>query len=44
MMKLPKKDLEDYANPTGKIQTRIFYIKYNVSVAASKLPKDDINK
>ena len=41
MVKLSKKDLEDYSNPTGKIQTHIFQIKYNVSVAASKLPKED---
>lgn len=32
---LPAEDLEDYANPTGKVQTHLFFMKYNVSVAAA---------
>ncbi len=39
MQKLDKKDVEDYANPTGKVQTQIFFIKYNVSVAAATFGK-----
>ena len=34
---LPKKDLMDWQDPTGKVQTQIFRIKFNVSVAATKL-------
>jgi len=33
---LPKTDLMAWQDPTGKVQTQIFYIKYNVSVAATK--------
>lgn len=40
---LSEEDLKDHANPTGKIQTQIFQIKYNVSIAASKFPKDPGN-
>jgi hypothetical protein len=28
-------DLENFKDPTGKVQTQLFFIKYNVSVAAA---------
>lgn len=35
MESLDAEDLKDSANPTGKVQTKVFFIKYNVSVAAA---------
>eukprot|EP00435_Cladocopium_sp_Y103_P064804 s55_g26.t1 len=35
MEDLPWTDVEDHANPTGKISTHAFFVKYNVSVAAA---------
>ena len=38
---LEKSELEDYGNPQGKIQCKIFFFKYNGSVAATKVnPKN----
>ena len=37
---LPLDDLKEYTDPTGKVETQKFFIKYNVSVALSKfVPK-----
>ena len=33
---LPTKELDDWENPTGKVQTRLFFMKYNMNVAGSK--------
>ena len=32
---IPEADLKNYAEPTGKIQTKIFHMKYNASVAVA---------
>lgn len=38
---LPMEDLKDYQDPTGKVETQKFFIKYNVSVALSRFtPKE----
>ena len=39
----PKQDLDDWENPTGRVKTREFFMKYNVSVAGSKF-KPSSNK
>lgn len=36
LAELDDQDLLDYANPTGKIQTHLFFMRYNVNVAGSK--------
>lgn len=33
---LKESDLEDYGNPQGKIQGKVFFFKYNGNVAAQK--------
>lgn len=33
---ISEKDLKNFEDPTGKVQTHIFSVKYNVSVAATK--------
>ena len=44
LSELTTQELEDYDNPTGKIQTHLFYMKYNANVAASKFkPKETRN-
>jgi hypothetical protein len=38
---LPMEDLKEYQDPTGKVETQKFFIKYNVSVALSRFtPKE----
>ena len=35
MESIAEEDLRDASNPTGKLQTKVFFVKYNVSVAAA---------
>ena len=41
---LPNGDLQDFGSPTGKVQTHLFYMRYNANVAGSKFKPKSLKK